>query len=154
MYGIKSILKSSSCGIGSERTDDVTADSSSYDDKKEERDGIIYLTGVDAGDDEESKLIRRPQQATTSNNATAIVSFSTVEIRSYVIQLGDSPYSEGAPICLSNERALDHDLITDAIQFDDMRKQDRRRNIITASSRNCLYLSPTQRSHLYVYSWF
>eukprot|EP00339_Tiarina_fusa_P010222 CAMPEP_0117024496 /NCGR_PEP_ID=MMETSP0472-20121206/18188_1 /TAXON_ID=693140 ORGANISM="Tiarina fusus, Strain LIS" /NCGR_SAMPLE_ID=MMETSP0472 /ASSEMBLY_ACC=CAM_ASM_000603 /LENGTH=245 /DNA_ID=CAMNT_0004730947 /DNA_START=222 /DNA_END=959 /DNA_ORIENTATION=- len=68
------------------------------------------------------------------------VSFSKVEIREYIVQLGDSPFCDGPPICLSNERQ--DECVIDALKFDEMRCRDRRRNL------KYLRLSALERSQL------
>ena len=60
------------------------------------------------------------------------VSFSTVEIREYIIQLGDSPFADGAPIGLSNERQ--GEFVVDAFKFDESRCRDRRKTGLRLSS--------------------
>ena len=118
VYGVKPILKSVGSVGGSERTGS-TASSSSTD----------Y--------DEEISVLAEYRKPKIRKDAG--VSFSSVEIREYIVQLGDSPYAEGPPICLSNERQ--DECIIDAIQFDDMRIPDRR-------SGHTFRLSASERSRL------
>jgi hypothetical protein len=68
------------------------------------------------------------------------VSFSKVEIREYVMQLGGAPFCDGPPICLSNK--LQNECVIDALKFDEMRCRDRRGGL------KCVRLSAPERSLL------
>lgn len=66
------------------------------------------------------------------------VSFSSLEIYEFLIQIGDNPSCEGAPLCISND--CQQQRVLDLNEFEANR--DRRR------ARKQLVLSPTKRSRL------
>lgn len=73
-----------------------------------------------------------------SSNGERRVAFSHLEIHEFLIQIGDNPACEGAPLCISRE--CQNQRVIEVNEFEANRK-DRRR-------RKELVLSATRRSRL------